>query len=353
MIYWINGPYGIGKSTLAEYLHNLNPNSFIFDSETVGNAVRDNLPSQLFKGYIFEEYDLWFKFIIELLIEISSNYDGDIYVPMTLVKPESFSKIKIPLEDKGIKVKHILLVADYQTIKKRILKRGEDENCWCIQNIDLCLNNQKEFVDVIRIETINKTVSDIALELKNILDNSLHMFKYVEHNNIILRKANLSDLENLYHNLWSSEEVAKYLFWKKTDSIKEAEERIKRTINFQTHHHGFVVALKNTNEAIGITGIYEYEPFCYMESGLCLGENYQGYGYGKEMLEMLLYLAFTVFKAKKFRYSCITENIRSRNLCLKYGFEYSGSKKEIRKWDNKEFKIDYFYLTKDKYFNKK
>ena len=48
-----------------------------------------------------------------------------------------------------------------------------------------------------------------------------------------------------------------------------------------------------------------------------------------------------------------TENIRSKNLCLKYGFEYSESKKEIRKWDNQEFIIDYFYLTKDKYFNNK
>ncbi len=353
MIYWINGPYGVGKSTLAKYLHSQNPNSFIFDAEVVGNAVRDNLPQELFKGYIFEEYDMWFKTIIEMLLEITSKYDGDIYVPMTLVYPESFSKIKISLEDKGIKIKHILLVSDYPTIRSRILNRGEDENCWCIQNIDLCLNNQKEFVDVIKIESINKTVDDIVLELNNILENSSHMIKYVEHNNIILRKANMEDLEKLYYNLWSSEEVAKYLFWKKTDNLIDAEERIKRTVNFQMHHHSFVVALKTNNEAIGITGIYEYEPFCYRESGLCIGEKYQGFGYGKEMLEMLLYLAFEVLKAKKFRYSCITENIRSKNLCLKYGFEYSESKKEIRKWDNQEFIIDYFYLTKDKYFNNK
>lgn len=179
------------------------------------------------------------------------------------------------------------------------------------------------------------------------------MINYIEHNNIILRKANLDDLNNLYYNLWSSEEVAKYLFWKKTDSLEEARERLKRTIDFQTQNYAYVVALKENNEAIGITGISEYEPLSYRESGLCIGEKYQGYGYGKEMLEMLLYLAFEVLKAQKFRYSCITENIRSKNLCLKYGFEYCESNKEIRKWDNQEFIIDYFYLTKDKYFNKK
>lgn len=350
MIYWINGAYGVGKTTFAEYLYKNNPNSFIFDAESVGNAVRDNLPKTLFKGYIFEEYDLWFDTIIKLLLEITSKFDGDVYVPMTLIYPDSFARIKIPLEDKGIKVKHILLVSDYQTIHDRILKRGEEENCWCIQNINLCLNNQKDFVDVIRLESIGKDVETLAKELENTLANCNHMIKYVEHNNIVFRKANMNDLENLYNNLWSSKEVAKFLFWKESQSLEEAFERLKRTINFQSHHHGFVVALKSSDEAIGITGIYEYEPFNYMESGLCIGEKFQGNGYGKEMLELLLYLAFEVFKANKFRYSCITENVRSKNLCLKYGFEYANSKLEMRKWDNKEFTIDYFYLTKDKYF---
>ena len=58
MIIWINGPYGVGKSSLAENLHERNPHSFIFDAEAVGNAVRDNLPKELFNGYIFESYPL-------------------------------------------------------------------------------------------------------------------------------------------------------------------------------------------------------------------------------------------------------------------------------------------------------
>lgn len=350
MIYWINGAYGVGKSTLAQYLHVKNPKSFIFDAEAVGNAVRDNMPKELFNGYIFENYELWFKTILDLLLEITSKYDGDIYIPMTLVYPDSFAKIKIPLEDKGIKIKHILLVSDYQTIHNRILNRGETENCWCMQNIDLCLNNQKEFVDVIKIESINKDLETLSNELEAMLLKNDHMIKYVEHNHIALRKARIDDLESIYQNVWSSKQIAKFLFWKESGSIEEAKERLLRTINFQSHHHGFVVVLKNTDEVIGITGIYEYEPFKYMESGLCLGEKYQGYGYGKEMLEMLLYLAFEVFKASTFIYACITENLKSKHLCLKYGFEYHESKEEIRKWDNQKFTIDYFYLTKEKYF---
>lgn len=167
MIYWINGAYGVGKTTLAEYLHDNNPNSFIFDAECVGNAVRDNLPPKLFKGYIFEEYDLWFDTIIKLLLEITSKFDGDIYISMTLVYSDSFKKIKTALVEKDVKIKHILLVSNYQTIHDRILKRGEEENCWCIQNIDLCLNNQKNFSDVIRLESISKDIESLAKELGN------------------------------------------------------------------------------------------------------------------------------------------------------------------------------------------
>lgn len=44
MIYWINGAYGVGKSTVAETLQKKLAKAHIFDAEEVGNAVRDNLP---------------------------------------------------------------------------------------------------------------------------------------------------------------------------------------------------------------------------------------------------------------------------------------------------------------------
>ena len=42
MIIWISGPYGVGKSTLAEAMATKMNNTLIFDAEEVGNAVREN-----------------------------------------------------------------------------------------------------------------------------------------------------------------------------------------------------------------------------------------------------------------------------------------------------------------------
>jgi len=164
-IIWINGPYGVGKSTLAEKLHELNPNSFIFDAEEVGNAVRGNIPKELFNGYIFENYNLWFRNIVELLIEIISKYSGDIYIPMTLVNKDSFNKIANPLKEYGLNVEHILLESTYEVVHDRILSRGEQEGCWCMNNIELCLANQSTFKNVRRIESIGKTVDELASEV--------------------------------------------------------------------------------------------------------------------------------------------------------------------------------------------
>lgn len=81
---------------------------------------------------------------------------------MTLVYEDSFDKIRIPIEKSNIKIKHILLESNYDTVYNRILERGEDKNCWCIQNINLCLENQAKFTNVIRISSIGETVENLA-----------------------------------------------------------------------------------------------------------------------------------------------------------------------------------------------
>ena len=47
MIYWINGSYGVGKTTIAECLAKELKKAYIFNPEAVGNAVRDYHPENL------------------------------------------------------------------------------------------------------------------------------------------------------------------------------------------------------------------------------------------------------------------------------------------------------------------
>lgn len=137
MIIWISGAYGVGKSTLAEAMAERMENTLIFDAEEVGNAVRENYPNCPY-GYIFEDYPLWAEFCFLLLKDIHTRFHKNILVPMTLLREQSYDMIQ-RLKDENIPTELIVLEADYQTIHDRILERGEEEGCWCMENIDLAM----------------------------------------------------------------------------------------------------------------------------------------------------------------------------------------------------------------------
>ena len=165
MIIWIDGAYGVGKSTLAEKLHGLLPNSSIFDAENVGNAVRDNMPQSVYYSETFEGYPLWFHVCNELLTEVTDRFDGVVLVPMTLMQRDSFPKFADPLREKGIEIVHVLLESSGEIIHDRILERGENEDCWCMRHIDDCLSAQQHYEDVIRVQSFGQTAEELAKEV--------------------------------------------------------------------------------------------------------------------------------------------------------------------------------------------
>lgn len=161
MIIWISGPYGVGKSTLAECLLNKIENAMIFDAEEVGNAVRGNYPNNP-HGVIFEDYHLWSEFNYKLLKDIHNNFNHNILVPMTLIRENSYKNIIEKLIKDGIDTKFIVLDASYENIYNRILARGEDENCWCIENIKMSKDLIKITDYDYYINTDNRSVEEIS-----------------------------------------------------------------------------------------------------------------------------------------------------------------------------------------------
>lgn len=166
MIIWISGAYGVGKSTFAKELENRMENAVIFDAEAVGNAVRDNYPGKP-HGLIFEDYPLWCDFCYRLIKDICNTCEKDILVPMTLVRQSSYADILERLRADGIVVKFIILEAAHRTVHDRILARGEEEDCWCIKNIEMARACTRAVTGGFHIKTDNRSVSelaDIALE---------------------------------------------------------------------------------------------------------------------------------------------------------------------------------------------
>jgi len=165
MIYWLNGAYGVGKTTVAQGLKPLLHNAHIFDPELIGNGIRDNYPANLFRE-TFEEYPLWLETNYRLLKDIYERYDGDIIAPMTLLQESSYIAIIGQMLDDGIPVRYIFLDADEATLKHRMIDSGREKpDSWCVRHIPACLAVQAADTHAVHIPTVGRTPEDIAQEI--------------------------------------------------------------------------------------------------------------------------------------------------------------------------------------------
>ena len=69
MVYWLNGAYGVGQTTVAKRLLPMLHNAHLFDPELVGDGIRDNYPQAMFCE-TYEEYPVWLETNYRLLKDL-------------------------------------------------------------------------------------------------------------------------------------------------------------------------------------------------------------------------------------------------------------------------------------------
>lgn len=178
------------------------------------------------------------------------------------------------------------------------------------------------------------------------------MYRILEGEHIILRKAKTEDHKSMLKNVWSDEAVFRWMLFQPAFTEEEAVERCQRSIEFQKSHYAWFVARKDTDEAIGICAIKESEPGHFEECGIGIGTACQGRGYGKEVVALLLKLAFQELGAADFRYGYFQDNARSRQLAEYFGFTYDRTEEITRPWDDSRKIIDSCLLTREEYFKR-
>ena len=163
MIIWINGPFGIGKTSVARELAVLLPDALVFDPEQIGVFVRGLLPTELQEDD-FQDIALWRELTRHIADSISTLYDRPLIVPMTLVVRDYFIEIVGALQRSGIDVRHFTLLASRESILERHRGRADYE-VWGEQQLDRCLASLREPAFDVHVDTEGKSPAEIAGEI--------------------------------------------------------------------------------------------------------------------------------------------------------------------------------------------
>ena len=175
------------------------------------------------------------------------------------------------------------------------------------------------------------------------------MYEVLEGRNIRLRKAREDDHLSMLKHVWGDEAVYRWMLYRPTTTEEDALDRCRRSMDYQKEHYAWFAALKETDEAIGLCAIRENGPGHFEESGICIGAAFQGKGYGKESVALLLELIFTHLGAEDCRYGYFRDNERSRRVAEYFGFRHDKTYEMTRPWDGEVKTIDSCILTRNEY----
>ncbi len=163
----------------------------------------------------------------------------------------------------------------------------------------------------------------------------------IETQNLILKKTSESDLDEIYHNLWCHKESARYMLWDVTETLEDVKERLIKSIDFQQFHkYAFFIYEKSSGKAIGFAGMKEIEPGVFEDTGIAVGPEYVGKGYGTEVLSAFIEEARKC-GAHKFVASCRTQNLASHNLMMKCGLSFSHNEDRTDPRDGSQYILEF------------
>ncbi len=137
MIVFINGAFGSGKTTVAQQLESLLPNSLLFDPEEVGFFLR-NVLKHIDDPDDFQHYPMWRSLVVTTAQLLRERYGRTLIMPMTIWHLPYFDEVIGGLRQIEPEFHHFCLIASTATIHERLERRGETPGGWSWERAERC-----------------------------------------------------------------------------------------------------------------------------------------------------------------------------------------------------------------------
>lgn len=182
-----------------------------------------------------------------------------------------------------------------------------------------------------------------------------HFFKTIptfETNRLILRKVELSDLDDIFE-FSSDPEVAHHMTWEVNKSKEETLNNFVHVAieNYDNGQSGdLVIVHKESNKVIGTCSYIDWSnEHSNAEIGYVLNRNYWGLGLATEAVHELIKFGFETIQLNRIQGRCDIDNLGSEKVMLKTGMCYEGTlrKNEFIKGEFKDTKM--FSILKEEF----
>ncbi len=140
MIVFINGAFGVGKTTVAERLAERIPNSLLFDAEMVGYFLRA-VVAPIEQPDDFQHLPMWRALTVTTARLLQERYGRALIMPMTIWRAAYFDEVIGGLRAFEPNLHHFCLTATEETLLERLRGRGDRPEvlAWCLEQARHCL----------------------------------------------------------------------------------------------------------------------------------------------------------------------------------------------------------------------
>ena len=118
MLLWLNGPFGVGKSTTAREVVKCSPGWRTFDPEGVGLMLRGNLSDRPFDD--FQELAAWRVLVPRVADEIHRLTGEELVAVQTVLNEDYWRELRSGFHSLGGDVFHAVLDIEEGALRERI-----------------------------------------------------------------------------------------------------------------------------------------------------------------------------------------------------------------------------------------
>lgn len=166
MIVFLNGPFGVGKTSTAEVLVARLQQALLFDPEQIGFALRAIL-GPIDPRHDFQDYPSWRRLVVAAAVLVREDYEHVLVVPMTVWRRDYYAELVEGLTNADPDVFSFQLKASERVLRERIVGRPEGDGAvhWALKHLPKEYEAFGDPLFGVEVETDDRTPDEIAKEI--------------------------------------------------------------------------------------------------------------------------------------------------------------------------------------------